>query len=438
MMRIDKWLQLKRFKALCIAMALLFGAEQVAWGMDPNTFRLLLGSSEQGRQMEAARRAAVVTIYDDLYGRLPTTKELKEALDFLNHSPQLAHLVERLAESPESRWRLRQLNPERIAARKAEAQRISESVGSMVGDFLRNVAQGSGLRAQGGSPQPPAPSPERVTIMPGLVVTPASPDLVRLNEGEIQAFESWLKDPQTLCSNCAPNALAPMLEMVGRPVSRELLTTQAFLLDYLSGRLELRGDRGSSDDKARPTATGVPSENVSPAAGAPSSSFRGPLSISMESVRQLAQAHGLALNAVELTADELLLLRFPTIAALDLTQDGVADHYVVVRDANEARVVYLESDGTREQLPTYEFLRLFTHFALVPSADSYGSLLSQQQAEAVHGAGNPWGYLNDRRKDLQDWGGDRLSNLRRIGSGTSNLLSATPGAFQHRFTTLDG
>src|SRR3989338_1508053 len=126
-MRIDKWLELKRFKAFCVAMALLFGAEQVAWGMDPATFRLLLGSSEQSRQMGAARRAAVVTIYDDLYGRLPTTSELKEALEFLNRSPQLAHLVERLAESPESRWRLRQPNPEPIAARKAEASRISQA-----------------------------------------------------------------------------------------------------------------------------------------------------------------------------------------------------------------------------------------------------------------------------------------------------------------------
>src|SRR3989338_9054781 len=148
-MRIDKWIELKRVKALCIALALVFGAEQVAWGMDPATFQLLLGSSEQQRQMDAARRAAVVTIYDDLYGRLPTTNELKEALDFLNRSPQLAHLVERLAESPESRWRLRQLNPERIAARKAEAGRISQAVSLMAGDFLRQLKERSGFRVQG-------------------------------------------------------------------------------------------------------------------------------------------------------------------------------------------------------------------------------------------------------------------------------------------------
>src|SRR3989338_3943818 len=108
----------------------------------------------------------------------------------------------------------------------------------------------------------------------------------------------------------------------------------------------------------------------------------------MASVMKLAEAYGLTLNAVELTNDEFFALRFPMIAALDLTQDGEADHYVVVKDVNEARIVYLESDGTREQLPTYEFLRLFTRFALVPTPDLYGSLLSQQQAEAVRGAGN--------------------------------------------------
>src|SRR3989338_1001486 len=136
-MRIDKWIELKRVKVLCIGLALVFGAEQVAWGMDPATFRLLLGSSEGQRQMETARKAAIVTIYDDLYGRLPTATELSEAVEFLNRSPQFAHLVERLSQSPESRWRLRQLNPERIAARKAEASRISRAVSLMVGDFLR-------------------------------------------------------------------------------------------------------------------------------------------------------------------------------------------------------------------------------------------------------------------------------------------------------------
>ena len=102
-MRIDKWIDLKRTKALCIALAIVFGAEQLAWGMDPATFQLLLGSSEGQRQADAARRASIVTIYDDLYGRLPTTDELKEALEFLNRSPQLAHLVERLAQEIQQR-----------------------------------------------------------------------------------------------------------------------------------------------------------------------------------------------------------------------------------------------------------------------------------------------------------------------------------------------
>src|SRR3989338_504119 len=167
-MRIDKWIELKRVKALCIALALVFGAEQVAWGMDPATFQLLLGSSEQQRQMDAARRAAVVTIYDDLYGRLPTTNELKEALDFLNRSPQLAHLVERLAESPESPLRRRPLNPERIAARKAEASRISQAVSLMVGDFLRQLQrQATSDKRQASS----LPTPHSlIELMPGFSV----------------------------------------------------------------------------------------------------------------------------------------------------------------------------------------------------------------------------------------------------------------------------
>src|SRR3989338_3487658 len=187
-MRIDKWIELKKVKVLCIALALVFGAEQVAWGMDPATFQLLLGSSEQQRQMEAARRAAIVTIYDDLYGRLPTTDELKEALEFLNRSPQLAHLVERLAQSPGARGKLRQLNPERIAARKAEAGRISQAVSLMVGDFLRKLAVGHRMQDAGHrilNPESWILHP--VSVMPGLVVTPATPELTRLNEVEIQA-----------------------------------------------------------------------------------------------------------------------------------------------------------------------------------------------------------------------------------------------------------
>ncbi|MDP3703201.1 MAG: cysteine peptidase family C39 domain-containing protein, partial [Candidatus Omnitrophota bacterium] len=422
-MRIDKWIQLKRVKALCIALALVFGAEQVAWGMDPATFRLLLGSSEQSRQMEAARRAAVVTIYDDLYGRLPTADELKEALEFLNRSPQLAHLVERLAESPESRWRLRQLNPERIAARKAEAARISGAVSVMVGDFLRSLV--SDTKLVPGQVSRLVSDTNRVQIAPELAVTPATPELTRLNEVEIQAFESWLKDAETLCSNCAPNALAPRLEMVGRPVSRELLTTQAFLLDYLTGNLQLR------------SGFWVLGSGQGPQPPAPSA-LHGPLYISMESVKRLAQAYGLTLNAVELTADELLALHFPMIAALDLTQDGEADHYVVVRDANEARVVYVESDGTREQLPTYEFLRLFTRMALVPSADSYGQLLSQQQTEAIRGGWDPGGIggaIRDRTKKTIGAITDRSG---KVGGGTLNLMRGTVGAFHHRFATFGG
>ncbi|MBI2093961.1 MAG: hypothetical protein HYT88_04490, partial [Candidatus Omnitrophica bacterium] len=135
----ERWIYLKRTKAFCVGLAVLFGLEQAVWGADVNAIQTLMFSSEQQRQLDTTRSAAIVTIYDDLYGRLPTEQELKQSLEFLRRSPQMAYLIERLAQSPESRWKLRQLNPERIAARKAEAARISRAVGSMVGDFLRNL-----------------------------------------------------------------------------------------------------------------------------------------------------------------------------------------------------------------------------------------------------------------------------------------------------------
>src|SRR3990167_9009427 len=135
-MRIDLWLELKRVKAFCVTLAAVFGLQQAAGAADVNLLYAFQASGEQQRQMEVAHRAAIVTMYDDLYGRLPTDQELAEALQFLKTSPQLAHLVERLGASPESRWRLLQLNPERIAQRKADAARISASVSRLVGDFL--------------------------------------------------------------------------------------------------------------------------------------------------------------------------------------------------------------------------------------------------------------------------------------------------------------
>ena len=39
--------------------------------------------------------------------------------------------------------------------------------------------------------------------------------------------------------------------------------------------------------------------------------LHGPLFISLSTVQQLSQAYGLTLNAVELTSDELLALRYP-------------------------------------------------------------------------------------------------------------------------------
>jgi hypothetical protein len=142
-MRIDRWLQLRRTKAFCVGLAVLFACEQAVWGADVNVLQTLNFSSEQQRQVDAARTAAVLTVYDDLYGRTPTEQELKEALEFLNRSPQIAHLIERLSQSPESRWRLRQLNPERVARRKAEAKRIAEATSKIVGNFLRDLVRGS-------------------------------------------------------------------------------------------------------------------------------------------------------------------------------------------------------------------------------------------------------------------------------------------------------
>ncbi|MBI4401787.1 MAG: hypothetical protein HY581_09165, partial [Nitrospirae bacterium] len=113
--------------------------------------------------------------------------------------------------------------------------------------------------------------------------------------------------------------------------------------------------------------------------------FHGPLTISMDAVQRLAHAYGLTLNAVELTNEELVLLRYPAIVALDLTQDGQADHYVLLTHIDEARVYYLESDGTRETLPTGEFLRLFARPALVVSGDSYGRALDDAARARVHG-----------------------------------------------------
>jgi len=239
-MRIDRWLQLRRTKAFCIGLAVLFGAEQ-AWGADPSALYALKLSGEQQRQAEQALSAAVVTIYDDLYSRRPTAEELKQALEFLRRSPQLAHLMERLSASPESRWRLRQINPERVARRKAEAARIADAVSRMVGDFLRSLADGSSGR------------PIEITV--GLTVEPDPAVLARLDEPAIGSIASWLREPETLCSNCAPNALAPMLGQVGISVSRETLTAQAFLADYLTGHLREECQKNSIDYRLLSTST---------------------------------------------------------------------------------------------------------------------------------------------------------------------------------------
>ena len=368
-MRIDRWLELKRTKVFCFSLAFVFTLEQAVWGADPSLLQRLQFSEVQRRQMDTAMSAAIYTIYEDLYNRAPTADELNEALEFLHRTPRLAHLMERLAQSPESRWRLRQLNPERIKTRKAEASRISQAVSLMVAQFLRNLvtargsrlkaegqsAQGSGLGAEGedsssvahrpspvveqvveqtenpahlreapvsgtdlsqpksiprefisqvpetvkqrnaegvgiepsqslGTPRyrlgprtsamPPSARTAHfthdqdnkkfadlsiqeiphlnssffqspiITISPNLSIQPDPTVVQSLDEVKIATIESWLKAPETLCSNCASNALAPMLEMVGRPVSRETLTAQGFLVDYLTGKLHVNGAGG--------------------------------------------------------------------------------------------------------------------------------------------------------------------------------------------------
>ena len=46
-MRIDRWLQLKRTKAFCVGLAIIFAAEQVVWGADSSAFRAWQLSGEQ-------------------------------------------------------------------------------------------------------------------------------------------------------------------------------------------------------------------------------------------------------------------------------------------------------------------------------------------------------------------------------------------------------
>ena len=113
-----RWLEWRTTKLFCLTLATLFALEQAVWGADPSALASLQLSGEQQRQLDVARAASILTVYDDLYGRSPTADELKEALEFLRRSPQLAHLIERLSQSPESRWRLRQLNAERVARRQ--------------------------------------------------------------------------------------------------------------------------------------------------------------------------------------------------------------------------------------------------------------------------------------------------------------------------------
>ena len=237
-----------------------------------------------------------------------------------------------------------------------------------------------------------APNLEPITIAPDLTITPASPELLRLNEPEIQAFETWLADPETLCSSCAPAALAPLLGERGISVSLETLASQAVLAEYLTGNLQAVRSPQSAVHGQEDAVIQNPTSKIQNEFPA----FEGPLHVSMATVQQLAQAYGLTLNAVELTPEELLVVHSPAIVALDLTQDRVPDHYVVLTHATDAMVTYLESDGLSEQIPTSFFLRLFTGFALVASAESVGRLLSQAQARAIRGGKRSyWGDYPD-------------------------------------------
>ena len=76
-MHIDRWLELKRTKVFSLALAALFGLEQAVWGADPGLLQSLASSAEQRRYLDDGRRAAIITMYDDLYGRLPSPKELQ-------------------------------------------------------------------------------------------------------------------------------------------------------------------------------------------------------------------------------------------------------------------------------------------------------------------------------------------------------------------------
>ena len=163
-MRIDRWLELKRTKALCLGLATLFGVEQ-AWGADPTTLSMVVTAVQQEGQLRVVRTQQVQQLYQDLYGRTPTPGELTDSVAFLNRTPQLAAQVERLSQSPEARWKLRQLNPERLQREKDRAARLGQAVSRLVGGFLREVAQGSGLRAEGFRLSEKAESRRRISLM---------------------------------------------------------------------------------------------------------------------------------------------------------------------------------------------------------------------------------------------------------------------------------
>ncbi|MBI3319030.1 MAG: hypothetical protein HYZ89_00355, partial [Candidatus Omnitrophica bacterium] len=165
-MRIDRWLQLKRTKALCIGLATLFGVEQ-AWGADPTTLSMVVTAFQQEGQLRVVRTEQVQQLYQDLYGRAPTPGELKDSIAFLNRTPQMAAQVARLSQSPEARWKLRQLNPARLQREKDRAARLGQAVSRMVGEVLRQQATGHRLQAASDRLQAPGYKLQAETQAPG-------------------------------------------------------------------------------------------------------------------------------------------------------------------------------------------------------------------------------------------------------------------------------
>ncbi|MBI4355539.1 MAG: hypothetical protein HY597_03695, partial [Candidatus Omnitrophica bacterium] len=365
-------------KVVSATIAILFGYQQVTYGADYDLQALFRPTP----QAEAALAQAVVAVYRELLFRDPTTDELKQALESLKRQPDLGPIFQSIISSPEFRQRQKQWNPEEQEHALAERRQFAEAVANRVGTFLRQFLEQSAISNQ-------QSADDGYVIVPSIRKAARSPHTAHLTPEQIVELEAWLRRPSTLVQNCAANALAPVLEMVGRAAPRDQLTAEAVLVDLVEGRLT----SASSEQRA---------------------ASRGPLYVSMAAVQRVAAAHGLTLNPVELTTAQLAALKYPAIASLDTNLDRTADHYVVVTQADAQRVVFVESDGVKRSVPLETFLEQFlvehtadstqhteaalrTGYALTTEPETYELRLAERQAARVLGGEDP----RDRYSRLQ-------------------------------------